>query len=129
MTAHTRRKAALPAAWLVGIVVAGNAHTAAAVEPAAAIARGHAVFAHSCASCHGAGPNMPGTMALHFKYNDTVSPLLEQRGNLTPDLLRVFVRRGVSMMPSFRKTELSDSDIEALAAYLNDSAAKLQQTR
>ncbi len=72
---------------------------------------------------------MPGTMALHFKYNDTVSPLLEQRGNLTPDLLRVFVRRGVSMMPSFRKTELSDSDIEALAAYLNDSAAKLQQTR
>jgi mono/diheme cytochrome c family protein len=28
------------------------------------------------------------------------------------------VRTGVSVMPPFRKTEISDADLEALAAYL-----------
>jgi mono/diheme cytochrome c family protein len=29
------------------------------------------------------------------------------------------VRRGVSVMPPFRKTEISDEDLNALAAYLS----------
>jgi mono/diheme cytochrome c family protein len=29
-----------------------------------------------------------------------------------------FVRSGVSVMPPFRKTEISDADLAALAAYL-----------
>jgi mono/diheme cytochrome c family protein len=35
-----------------------------------------------------------------------------------PELTRSFVRTGVSVMPPFRKTEISDADLEALAAYL-----------
>jgi mono/diheme cytochrome c family protein len=31
------------------------------------------------------------------------------------------VRRGVSIMPFFRKTEISDADLQALAAYLAQS--------
>lgn len=101
-------------------VIAGSAH---AGSPEADILRGRAVFARWCASCHGPGQHTPGTMALHFKYQGTVPPMLEQRDNLTPDFLRVFIRNGVSVMPSFRKTEVSEADIDALAAYLKDSAA------
>ena len=35
-----------------------------------------------------------------------------------PDFVKVIVRQGVSVMPQFRKTEISDADLEALAAYL-----------
>jgi hypothetical protein len=32
--------------------------------------------------------------------------------------VKFFVRDGVAMMAPFRKTELSDADLDALAAYL-----------
>jgi mono/diheme cytochrome c family protein len=44
--------------------------------------------------------------------------VLEERTDLTPDTVRHFVRNGVSVMPFFRKTEISDAELEALAAYL-----------
>jgi hypothetical protein len=31
---------------------------------------------------------------------------------------KAFVRKGVSVMPFFRKTEIGDADLDALAAYL-----------
>ena len=39
-----------------------------------------------------------------------------------PELTRAFVRTGVSVMPPFRKTEISDADLAALAAYLAPKA-------
>lgn len=84
----------------------------------AAIQRGHDVFQYWCATCHGAGPGHPGTDALAAKYLGEKPALLEERGDLTPDLTRQFVRHGVSIMPFFRKTEMSDADLEAIAAYL-----------
>ena len=42
----------------------------------------------------------------------------EDRRDLTPDLVKFFVRNGVAMMAPLRKTEVSDADLEALAAYL-----------
>ncbi|RPI60853.1 MAG: cytochrome c, partial [Lysobacterales bacterium] len=42
----------------------------------------------------------------------------EQRTDLVPDFVKAIVRQGVSFMPQFRKTEISDADLEALAAYL-----------
>jgi len=35
-----------------------------------------------------------------------------------PTITQTFVRTGVSVMPPFRKTEISDADLAALAAYL-----------
>jgi mono/diheme cytochrome c family protein len=48
---------------------------------------------------------------------------LELRTDLTPDILAFFVRNGSGPMPGFRKTEVSDADVAAIAAYLKSSAA------
>jgi mono/diheme cytochrome c family protein len=80
--------------------------------------RGKEVFDYWCAPCHGDGPGKPGTNALQALYDGQKPALLEQRSDLTPELTKSFVRTGVSIMPFFRKTELSDADLDALAAYL-----------
>lgn len=88
------------------------------------VARGEAVFLKVCAPCHGAGPGidgspmLPGTAKLQAKYQGAVPAALEQRSDLTANALRVFVRNGVGAMPRFRKTEISDADIDAMAAWL-----------
>ncbi len=41
-------------------------------------------------------------------------------------MTKIFVRRGVSIMPFFRKTEISDAQLDALAAYLAREHAKGQ---
>ena len=75
-------------------------------------------FQNSCAVCHGAPPEKPGTRALTAKYQGAVPALLEKRTDLTSDFVKYTVRHGVSVMPPFRKTELSDADLNAIAAYL-----------
>jgi mono/diheme cytochrome c family protein len=60
-------------------------------------------------------------MALQRKYQGNVSAILEQRSDLRPDYIKMAVRKGVSFMPSFRKTEISDSDLALVAAYLAPS--------
>lgn len=80
--------------------------------------RGRQVFRHWCVSCHGPGQHTPGTMALYFKYQGQKQPMLEHRDDLTPAVISAFVRHGVSVMPFFRKTEISDKDLAALAAFL-----------
>lgn len=80
--------------------------------------RGKEVFDYWCAACHGDGPGRPGTAALQALYGGQKPALLEERTDLVPELTRSFVRNGVSIMPFFRKTEISDADLEALAAYL-----------
>ena len=92
------------------------------------IAAGKVVYERACAPCHGKGAGtdgarmLPGAAALEARYQGKLSPYLEDRNDLTADVLKVFVRRGIGAMPMFRKTEISDSEIEAVAAYL--SAAK-----
>jgi mono/diheme cytochrome c family protein len=81
---------------------------------------GKRVFASQCAACHAPGPRMPGTAALAAKYGKDLPAALEERTDLTPDLVRQFVRHGVSVMPSFRKTEISDAELDALGRYLSN---------
>ena len=38
--------------------------------------------------------------------------------DLTPQLIKMYVRNGITVMPTFRKTEISDADLDAIAAYL-----------
>lgn len=33
-------------------------------------------------------------------------------------MIKVFVRKGISIMPFFRKTELTDAQLDAVAAYV-----------
>jgi (+)-pinoresinol hydroxylase len=82
----------------------------------ATIQKGEKVFDYWCATCHAA--NLPGTIALQAKYKGAKPALLSERTDLIPPVTKTFVRKGVSIMPFFRKTEVSDADLDALAAYL-----------
>jgi mono/diheme cytochrome c family protein len=107
----------------------------AAAQDAAAIARGKSVFAKSCAPCHGADRGdfgramLPGTDALRIKYKGQLPALLEQRTDLTPAAIRTFVRAGTWSMPPFRKTEISDAEIDAVSAYIADAARRSPPAR
>jgi len=111
---------------LAAFAIASAPSAARAQNNAAAVAaemeRGEAVFTYWCATCHAAGPGMPGTQALQVKYNGALPALLTQRTDLTPELIAFYVRNGVSVMPFFRKTEISDADLDALADYMVSSA-------
>lgn len=110
-------------ALYLALVVAGGP-VAAAKEPPADPVRGKALFAHWCAPCHGAGPGtdgagmLPGTAALEARYKGSVPAALERRTDLNYETLHYFARRGIGAMPMFRKTELSDADLSAVAAYI-----------
>jgi mono/diheme cytochrome c family protein len=81
--------------------------------------QGKAVYEKWCTPCHGAGPGHPGTTALAALYKGSKPAALEERKDLTAPLVKQFVRKGVSVMPFFRKTEISDAELDALAAYLS----------
>ncbi|NBC35645.1 cytochrome c [Novosphingobium sp. FSY-8] len=82
-------------------------------------AKGAAVFAKWCAPCHAPGMRHPGTAALAAKYNGQLPPELERRSDLTPDMVALYVRAGISLMAPFRKTEISDPQLADLGAYLS----------
>lgn len=80
--------------------------------------RGYVEFQNACAACHGPMPARPGTRALAAKYHGTSPAMLADRCDLQPASLRTIVRAGISVMPPFRKTELSDAQLGAIVAYL-----------
>lgn len=101
------------------VALAGLLLTASAVTAEeATLRKGHDVFQYWCAACHGRSDGAPGTLALAALHQGTKPALLEERTDLTPELVRHYVRHGVSVMPFFRKTEISDADLDALGAYL-----------
>jgi (+)-pinoresinol hydroxylase len=83
-----------------------------------AVRRGQQVYQKWCSPCHAPGANMPGTAALQFHYNGSKPAVLEERTDLTPAMVKGVVRNGVYVMPRFRKTEISDTELDAVAAYL-----------
>jgi len=100
--------------------VAAWSRTASIDENTGAIsARGAAVFNNWCDACHrNAEQNAPGTRSLEFKYRGELPAALEERTDLTPELVEFYVRNGIAVMPFYRKTEISDVDLAALSAYL-----------
>jgi len=88
-------------------------------KPATPIERGAVVFRGRCEICHGKGNDRSGTISLGFKYQGSKPALLAERRDLTAAVVRFYVRNGVAMMPYFRKTELSDPELDDLAAYLS----------
>ncbi|WP_408598441.1 c-type cytochrome [Pseudomonas sp. PLMAX] len=79
---------------------------------------GQKVFEKWCMPCHGKGNNYPGTVALEARYKGALPGPLQERVDLTPEIVKYFVRNGISVMPFFRKTEISDTELDALAKYL-----------
>jgi mono/diheme cytochrome c family protein len=93
---------------------------------AADVAHGHVVFGVWCTGCHEPlpGPSYAppaGTYVLEQHYHGRVPSALEQRTDLTATLIRTMVRNGRNMMPQTRKTEISDSDLDDLVAYLTQN--------
>ena len=114
-----KRTVIMAAALGVLVLALGLACTVQANAQTTSGSHGRQVFDKWCAPCHGAGLGKPATAALAFKYKGSDTPaLLEQRTDLTGDFVKSMVRTGVYTMPPFRKTEISDDDLDALAAYL-----------
>lgn len=99
------------------------------------VGQGYLVFSKWCSGCHAAGyeptaktpggDKLPvisrvplGTNLLQQHYQGAVPAALEERTDLTPEAIRTFVRSGLNAMPAFRKTEISDAELDALATYL-----------
>jgi len=81
---------------------------------------GKLIFDNRCAPCHADGPARPGTQALKLKYREANIPaVLEDRSDLMPAFIKTVVRNGSYSMAPFRKTEVSDAELDAVAAYLS----------
>lgn len=114
-------------AVIVGL--AGASGWAQAATHADLIAHGRAVYDHWCGICHDAGPYMAGTQQLRINYHGTKPSLLTKRTDLTPAFVKAMVRRGYGVMPRFRKTEVSDADLAAVAAYLSRNNPALKGSK
>lgn len=79
---------------------------------------GQRTYEHWCAPCHAPGPGHPGTQSLELKYAGKNPAVLLERSDLSPQAVSVFVRRGVLLMAPFRKTEITDTELKDLAAFV-----------
>jgi (+)-pinoresinol hydroxylase len=119
---------ALPHAFVLLAFASAVAAQDAATQDAAAIARGKVKFTQTCAPCHGTDRGdfgramLPGTDALRIKYQGKLPAALEQRTDLTPAVIKAYVRTGTWSMPPFRKTELGDAQIDEISAYIAATA-------
>jgi len=108
-----------PVRALVAVLGLASADAGTAAEaPAPEHAAGQAVYAKWCAPCHAPGVTHPGTHALMTKYQGIKSGVLLDWNDLPAVTVKYWVRHGISVMPHFRKTEISDAELDQLAAYL-----------
>ena len=81
---------------------------------------GAALFSNLCGACHLAGGM--GTNLLTKQRVILGEPpengLLENRKDLTQNYVKIIVRRGRMAMPSLTRVEVTDAELDAIAAYL-----------
>jgi mono/diheme cytochrome c family protein len=116
----SRRVVVAAVAFAVGVIFAIVLFSSMARAQTAAEARGKEVYDHWCTPCHAPGPGHPGTQSLEIKYRGEIPAVLEERDDLTPEFVRTMVREGILMMAPFRKTEVTDAELDDIAAYLAD---------
>jgi (+)-pinoresinol hydroxylase len=109
-------RVAIAAAAFAGLTLSVPAPAA---EPSDAHTAGRAVYTKWCAPCHDPGVIHPGTNALTVKYQGVKPGVLLEWKDLQPETVRYVVRHGISVMPQFRKTEISDAELDALAKFLS----------
>ena len=115
-------------ACVISLIALGAPLVSQAAAPAGSPDNGKLVYEKWCLPCHGgrvdtgfpgtSNAMYPGTAAIAVKYKGTQPPLLTDRTNLTPELVKTIVREGLSAMPRTRKTEISDAELNDVAAYL-----------
>ena len=103
---------------LLGVALATS--VAAAQESPAE--RGPQAYDKWCTPCHGAGEGKPGTIAAAAIYKSSKPSVLAERTDLTPAGIRTAVRSGMFVMPRFRKTEVTDAELDAIIAFLTRRA-------
>lgn len=123
------KRAAL-AAGMPALLALFAAAPAGAQEAESAAERGAEVYLASCSYCHDRLPAdaaldaLPGVASLELKYGGRLSPYIRERPDLAnADVLTAFLRNGAGSMQPFRKTELTDADIAAIAAYFAQTSA------
>ena len=89
------------------------------VEQAVSIdeSEGERIYHSLCLPCHAEGPGHPGTMRLTERLGKDKA-ILVQRDDLHIDYVKNVVRQGIMLMPPFRPSEITDSKLDALAAFL-----------
>jgi mono/diheme cytochrome c family protein len=89
--------------------------------------RGRQVYEKWCTPCHGAGEGKPGTISAAALYKGSKPAVLAERTDLTAAGIKTAVRIGVFVMPRFRKTEVTDAELNAIIAYLTRSSAPAKE--
>ena len=82
------------------------------------LALGERIYVDKCEYCHGDGMQKGGTFILAARYEGALPALLTERTNLAPEYIEAVLRTWTRGMAPFRPTEISDSELEALIAYL-----------
>ena len=97
------------------------AQVAGSADALADIHDGKTLYELHCIACHDQGPGHPGTMRLQERVGEEQAALLD-RDNLPPEYIKLVVREGFKLMPPFRPSELSDRQLDELAAYISGEA-------
>jgi mono/diheme cytochrome c family protein len=81
---------------------------------------GEALFSNRCGTCHlagGMGSNLLTKQRIAMG-QPRETGMLANRTDLTPDYVKSVVRGGKMAMPRLTKVDISDADLDAVAAYL-----------
>lgn len=84
------------------------------------LTQGEDIYDYWCAACHNMGK--PGAVAVMTIRGEQIPIGLNQSENLDADYVRYLVRNGQAAMPHFRPTQISSSQLDALAEYLASPA-------
>jgi mono/diheme cytochrome c family protein len=82
--------------------------------------QGQKLYRSTCFYCH--SEKVWGTLAIERRRGAT-DALLEKRTDLVPAFVKSVVRNGLGSMPPYRRTELTDTDADAIIAYLTRANA------
>jgi len=78
---------------------------------------GEALYSTKCGICHDAGGMYPGYEALSH-HSGQRQPVLSRRTDLTPDFVKLIVRKGIGQMPPLTPTYVDDRELGAITFYL-----------
>lgn len=96
----------------------GNAMTLGVMQDRSARTTGERLYVEKCAMCH--RQMGMGTVILARRV-DPARAMLEDRRDLTHDYIVAAARGGIGNMPRISRGEVSDPELETIAAYLTRS--------
>ncbi len=111
---NVRTAAVVFAAVLSSVVVASPAF-AADTPLSTQQQQGQKLFRSTCFYCH--SEKVWGTLAIERRRGGS-DALLEKRTDLVPAFVKSVVRNGLGSMPGYRRTELTDTEVDAIVTYL-----------